>query len=206
MANASVNALMIILLVLAIVGVALGIIFIVLVADNWQVFLGAGAVFYLIYFCVGAAFTNRSALGKMTEGMNSVLEINLQLRRQDLEFKWHIQCYHYETRTRTVTDSEGRSHTETYQERVNTHSASRNGLIGCTDHSEDFIPNTDAKFCYIKSKCDKDFSGSNYHSSYQQWINSNIRDTHHDVTCLLEEVGVLFPMKRLCLKKIGFQG
>ena len=39
------------------------------------------------------------------------------------EIYWHIECYHWETRTRTVTDSEGNTRTETYQEKVVTHVA-----------------------------------------------------------------------------------
>jgi len=47
------------------------------------------------------------------------------LRQTAPRVVWTIKCYHYETRTRTVQDSQGRSttRTETYQVRVNTHRA-----------------------------------------------------------------------------------
>ena len=65
-----------------------------------------------------------------------------QMRSKRPLITFHVQCYHYETRYRTVyttkTDSQGRSHTETrqesYQERVNTHRASS---VYKFDHFED---------------------------------------------------------------------
>jgi hypothetical protein len=92
-----------------------------------------------IYFFVGAAV---SYILQLIESMCSstyryvsnveslkdtgIIIDKLKMTRPEIIF--HIQNYHYETRTRpvTYTDDDGNSHTryETYTERVNTHRAS----------------------------------------------------------------------------------
>ena len=66
-------------------------------------------------------------LGDVSNSANIVRN----LRSSQPRINFHVQCYHYETRYRTIRetkrDAEGRSRTETrtesYQERVNTHRA-----------------------------------------------------------------------------------
>ena len=66
---------------------------------------------------------------------------------------FHIQCYHYETRYRTVTDTKtdanGKTYTETrtesYQERVNTHRA--NERYHFDHHEDDSLDNLDGINC-----------------------------------------------------------
>jgi hypothetical protein len=45
------------------------------------------------------------------------------LQQEDPKIDFHIECYHWETKTRTVSDGNGGTTTETYQEKVVTHSA-----------------------------------------------------------------------------------
>ena len=77
-------------------------------------------------------------LGNVSNSANIVRN----LRSSDPVITFHVQCYHYETRYRTVTDyhtdDDGNTRTETriesYEERVNTHSANE---IYHYDHHED---------------------------------------------------------------------
>lgn len=75
---------------------------------------------------------------------------------------WSIQCYHYETRTRTVssTDSNGRTttRTETYQVRVNTHSASGSLLYRSWTDRSDTLSDQIYKFNMTKMKLTKSYT------------------------------------------------
>ncbi|XXQ32774.1 TMEM151 family [Plasmodiophora brassicae] len=59
-----------------------------------------------------------------------------------------VRCYHYETRHRTVTttDSEGRqhTHTESYDVRVDTHSATESFAYSYCTHDDGFLSSVDA--------------------------------------------------------------
>jgi len=98
-------------------------------------------------------------------------------------YTWSIQNYHYEQRTRTVRDSEGRTRTETYTVRVNTHHASTRGLMACSDDSPMFIPNMRKRNCALASQLSvglADEFKSEYSRRQLLWYQMNTRDSHQD--------------------------
>jgi len=94
--------------------------------DTWWHGLALLGGIYLLYLIEMGCSSTWAYLSHsyVKEGCEQFVR-NLTATRPSI--RWHIQCYHYETRTRTVTytDSDGktRTRTETYQERVNTHRA-----------------------------------------------------------------------------------
>lgn len=91
--------------------------------DNpWFIFLMVALGLYVFY-----GFCNRTLwfLCNTVEenDPHHELETFNTMRNSAPTFSMRIQCYHYETRTRIVRRN-GRSHTERYRVRVNTHSAS----------------------------------------------------------------------------------
>ena len=107
------------------------------------------------------------------------------------EIIFHIQNYHYETRTRTVRykDSDGNSHTryETYTERVNTHRASEHFYYQqWTDTSADALSlSYISEFLVTRLRFYKTFSFTtcarqSYNEQLHDFKYHNIRDTHHD--------------------------
>lgn len=103
------------------------------------------------------------------------------------EIYWHIECYHYETRTRTVTDSEGNTRTETYQEKVVTHVA--NTKFRILEWMDESAPI--ASLFYLQEMMltrlhtnkDIDFSETAYDRycrEKDEWIRDNSRDVHND--------------------------
>eukprot|EP00056_Hartaetosiga_gracilis_P001057 m.41991 g.41991 ORF g.41991 m.41991 type:complete len:378 (-) comp10479_c0_seq1:687-1820(-) len=96
--------------------------------------------------------------------------------------RFHIQCYHYETRTRTVRDSNGNTRTETYTERVNTHSASENFHIlqWFDDSMPFFVPNYE--ICQMKFFKNFKFTTealSRFECDKARFIRENDRDVHY---------------------------
>lgn len=98
--------------------------------------------------------------------------------------RWHIQCYHYETRVRTSTDAEGNTTTTTTEERVNTHSASHSyQLQGWRDDSNPLKPTSHsiAKVAFSKDYKWRDPRAKQKHDGEKfAWIARNDRDTHKD--------------------------
>eukprot|EP00434_Breviolum_minutum_P035337 symbB.v1.2.031274.t1/scaffold3615.1/size53271/1 len=143
--------------------------------------LAPAGVAYLIYIihlacCVRLtrAFANES------RGIESVMFLMDKPRYENPYYKWHVQCYHYETRTRTRTDKDGRTQTYTERVRVNTHSAHASGTIPSEDRTPEFLPNTIATQTQIDTKLDLDFSLSNYFLEYNRWRNFHRWDVHQD--------------------------
>ena len=101
---------------------------------------------------------------------------------------------HYETRTRTVTDSEGHTRTETYQERVNTSSASTSGSLASVDVSPTFVPFRGRKNVVIRSKenitLDPSFVSA-YNSRRARFYSANKRDTHQDTSSKISLPGLV---------------
>ncbi len=83
-------------------------------------FIAVPIVMYLFRISVLCCTDTRRFLYRMDLDINPY-EYTYTMMKKDPHIVWDIQCYHYITKTRTVTDSEGHSRTETYQERVNTH-------------------------------------------------------------------------------------
>ena len=62
----------------------------------------------------------RGILRSSGKGIEDFQQSAIELLQSKPKVTIHGEAYHYETRTRQVTDSEGRSSTETYQEKVTT--------------------------------------------------------------------------------------
>jgi len=139
--------------------------------------VGAGYLLYLIY--VSCCLKTHSMLGNTMEGMEAVVKYIERVHAADPSFRWHIECWHYETKTRLKTSSKGLSRTKTERVKVVTHRASKTGALHSIDQSEKFIPDTSYTLTQLKSKVDITFApGSNYRSSYSAWVSANKRDTH----------------------------
>lgn len=149
---------------------------------------GCGLLFFVVIYLMAACFCSKlgSALSNSTEGFDRVFTILDKPRYENPHFRWHIQCYHYETRTRQVrtTDKDGNqsTRTETYQERVNTHFAEASGFIPSTDHTAAYIPDTRATSCEVDTEEQHNFSSSNYMPEFVLWKGFHWRDMHADVS------------------------
>jgi hypothetical protein len=130
-----------------------------------------------------------------------------QLSKTNPIISWSIQCYHYETRTRTIEtrNSDGTTSysTQTYTERVNTHYASlRVPYIGCVDSSNmmecmKHLPLLQYCRIYISKMygfVDSE-SRSNFDRMKSGFISSNNFDTHYDFSEGFEIPGYI---SRIC--------
>lgn len=108
-------------------------VFVLVLGIAWAATDDAGAVISGIFwvFSVGWYTAEWIMCGTRRFLINRKQEMNVyryvdQLRRTEPSVEFHVVCWHMETRTRTVTrtDGQGRSYTttETYQEMVVTHS------------------------------------------------------------------------------------
>ena len=81
-------------------------------------------VFILVEFC---ACPSARFLRNILQDGNAYQHVE-NVRKAPPSVRWHIQCYHYETRhyTETTTDSEGRRRTEHKTERVRRNTWSAN--------------------------------------------------------------------------------
>eukprot|EP00928_Gymnodinium_smaydae_P029612 TRINITY_DN22254_c0_g1_i2.p1 TRINITY_DN22254_c0_g1~~TRINITY_DN22254_c0_g1_i2.p1 ORF type:complete len:675 (-),score=63.16 TRINITY_DN22254_c0_g1_i2:268-2292(-) len=147
--------------------------------------LQVAAVLYCLYLVQAFCCTRfSSAVGNRITGLDAVCN-RLELpKTENPTYRWHIQCYHYETRTRqeSYTDSNGNRQTRTVTEthRVNTWSSSRTGTIPSIDATPVFVPNTRALVTEIDTSLDLDFSQSNYLQCYRHWCLANRFDIHAD--------------------------
>jgi len=71
-----------------------------------------------------------------------------------VRYTWQIECFHQETHHRTVTDSEGHSHSETFSVNVVTHTATTHGNLYATDASPVFQPDTRKASLGLSSRLD----------------------------------------------------
>jgi hypothetical protein len=158
---------------------------ILLAGDGRETFLVVAAILYVLYLvhaCICTKFA--SAVGNRIEGMDAVCTAMYKPREEHPYYKWHIQCWHNETRTRTENyrDANGNTQTRTvtYTERVNTHSASHSGIIPSTDATPSFLPDSTALMTEIDTELDLDFHHSNYLQCYRHWCAANRWDIHAD--------------------------
>ena len=109
--------------------------------------------------------------------------------------EWHIQCYHYETTYRTVTerDSNGNEtqRTESREVKVHTHSASGSlSYQSWTDTSVPLDRSEIIQYQMTKLELSKDFtSDAGYETQKNSFIRFNDRDTHHDFSEILSIPG-----------------
>mmetsp|Transcript_46503 Transcript_46503/g.133926 ORF Transcript_46503/g.133926 Transcript_46503/m.133926 type:complete len:412 (+) Transcript_46503:1-1236(+) len=125
-----------------------------------------------------AAFHNR------TEGMEEIISLMDRPRWENPHYRWHVQCYHMETRTFTETtrnsDGTTTTRTKTKTVRVDTYSASASGVIPSIDQTFAYVPQTAAQQTQIHTDLDLDFSGSNYVSKFHRWAALHRRDVLQD--------------------------
>ena len=67
-------------------------------------------VFYLIHYILFCCSDTSKFLKKLRRDLNPY-EHTYQCQKTPAHTKWHIVCYHYETRYRTRTDSQGNTRT-----------------------------------------------------------------------------------------------
>merc|ERR1711871_1447331 len=77
---------------------------------------------YFVYMIESMACNTRKYLSEL-QSVEKAFNKFMRARSLSPSISWRAVCWHTELRTRTVTDSNGNSRTETYYERVNTHSA-----------------------------------------------------------------------------------
>mmetsp|Transcript_105352 Transcript_105352/g.328393 ORF Transcript_105352/g.328393 Transcript_105352/m.328393 type:complete len:395 (+) Transcript_105352:483-1667(+) len=144
----------------------------------------SGAVFVYVLYLLHSFCCTRfsSAIGNRISGMDHVCNVLERPKSEHPAFRWHIQCYHFETRTRTETtrDAQGNTSTRTVTERhrVNTWHSTHTGVIPSIDRTPRFVPNTRALICEVDTSLDLDFSESNYLQCYRHWCYANRFDVH----------------------------
>jgi len=100
----------------------------------WMIPVGALCIIWYWIECFCKSKTMKYLSNIMDEKEFSAYIVSLQSANPACSFS--IQNYHMETRTRTTRDSDGNSHTETYQARVNTHfAATQYPILGHTDET-----------------------------------------------------------------------
>lgn len=133
-------------------------------------------ILYFIYLChIGCGVKLSAALYNTTEGVEEVCELADRPRHENPHFSWHVQCYHYVTRT----TGSGKNR-RTRRERVNTHRASHSGVLPSTDQTPSFVPNTQAQQTQLDTFLELDLTSSNYLSEYSRWCMFHRRDVHQD--------------------------
>jgi len=140
------------------------------------------AVFPCYLCCTGIGCSSLSSQSKIN-GLAPAVKYIAEVKEANATYTWSIQNYHYETRTRTVSDGKGGSRTETYTVRVNTHHASTSGTMRCTDESAMFVPNMRKRNCALTSTFNVTLDGAfagEYHRRKQMFYAANTTDTHQD--------------------------
>jgi len=104
--------------------------------------------------------------------------------------KWSIQNYHYETRTRTVTDSKGNTTIETYTVRVNTHYACGSFVYDAWRNLGPPPLLSDVKALRVRQQKDYAFADKRtsdlYFSDFQNFVTRNITDACWETSRWLE--------------------
>ena len=148
------------------------------------------------YICCEARGAAVGASKNKLVGMEAVMEYIISCKDANVRYAWTIQNYHYETRTRTVSDGNGGTRTETYQERVNTHFASTGGELASMDTTPTFQPNMRksnvALSCSLKTpEFDEKFAPE-YSRRKHHFYCANTTDSHQDKS----ESFQLLPMRK----------
>mmetsp|Transcript_12371 Transcript_12371/g.14915 ORF Transcript_12371/g.14915 Transcript_12371/m.14915 type:complete len:316 (-) Transcript_12371:110-1057(-) len=153
--------------------------------DGSPLFWGVFTITSLCFICETLCSNTFTYLRNINTS-ETLMELMDRLYKQKPNVTWSIQCYHYETRTREVTeqDSDGHTHTrtETYEERVNTHSAQ--GMLKYVGWSDVSTPLNQAnieEYQMTKVSLKKEWIGDEgCNEQRSNFISSNNRDTHYD--------------------------
>eukprot|EP00933_Yihiella_yeosuensis_P079999 TRINITY_DN933_c2_g1_i1.p1 TRINITY_DN933_c2_g1~~TRINITY_DN933_c2_g1_i1.p1 ORF type:complete len:699 (+),score=89.96 TRINITY_DN933_c2_g1_i1:86-2182(+) len=155
--------------------------------DDRKVYGWMALFAYIIYLAQSFHWSRfMSSLGNRMSGLDNVCNAMERPKQENPYYRWRVQNYHYETRTReeTYKDSEGNSKTRTVTEtiRVNTSFYNASGVIPSHDYSPEFVPNTRALLTEIDTELSCDFSQSNYWACYQDWCYTHRYDVHQDAS------------------------
>ena len=141
---------------------------------------------YIIYLILEFCSPTCSYLVHKNTSSNAYKKMGILFKTKPV-IHWSGSAYHYETRTRIVTDSEGRSHTETYTETVYTfHDSKDFSFYSHRDVSGLFLLRDGAGKAFIKLNLDfeinfaESISYSDYiqaKNSFESWIASH--DDYH---------------------------
>ena len=151
--------------------------------DSYLWFILTGVI-YLVHWIVFACSDTCKFLQKLRPDVNPY-ELTYQCQKTPAHTKWHIVCYHYETRTRTTTDSQGNTRTETYTEKVITHTASHvvrfeeqydaSPILSGLERFRMTRIYNKVKIAFVSEGVQEQFE-----SMRRQWIHEHNRDVHHD--------------------------
>lgn len=147
------------------------------------VVVGVTACLYLFEMFCSSSFSYLT----QTHHKDAVGVIVKRMKAATPSVKWHIQCYHYETKVRWTTDEEGRRKKNTTRERRNTWRAT--GYFQFDTWSDITKPLTGMdQYRLTKLKVEKRFTFGNnatrnqFNSQKVFFRESNDRDTHMDFT------------------------
>jgi hypothetical protein len=136
--------------------------------------LAPGYVLYLVASFMGHDF---ALLGNAVSGAEGLAAQFDPVYRANAKFRWHIECYHYENRTRR--DSKGHTHTE--RVRVTTYTATHEGLLRSFEVSPPFVPSADSfVLTQVISSARVQVRFPEYFHARDSWRAANSRDTHQD--------------------------
>ena len=140
-------------------------------------------VFYIIHWVVFCCSDTCKFLSKLNKDVNPY-ELTHKCQNNPGYVKWHISCYHSETRAHTVTDSNG-TRTTTRRERVTTwvNSKTVNFHEQC-DASPILSGLEQYRLTRIYNKVDIAFENEEMRNHFNHmrshWIQENHRDVHFD--------------------------
>lgn len=140
-----------------------------------------------------------------------MVENDKVLRNTHPSVVWGMVCSHTEQRTRRVTDSNGRSHQETYTVTIVTHTATEEvKYSGCTDCSPALpTPQDLTKNDITKYESNVIPQGPEFLDKRTSWVAHHSRDRHNAFTqtvnlCGMKKHSLLFrgeDLQRCCNKK-----
>ena len=166
--------------------VCLGSICLPFILDNYLFFIITG-VAYLIHLIVLCCSDTFKFLNNLDLDINPY-KLTHKLQHTNPMTVWHIECYHYETRFRTVTtrDANGntQTRTETYQEKVTTHRNTHNQRYREVEDASPILSGLEQfRMTRIYNKLDLAFANAEishyFHQLRRDWIHFNDRDRHY---------------------------
>jgi len=145
---------------------------------------------YIFYCCEGFCCSSSYKYLKEIMDAEGYTIYQDNMRKAEPRIWWHVQCYHYETRT--YTDSDG--NTQTTTERVNTHSASTNYMFNFYKDISGILENV-KEYKLTKLTNHKtftfadDYTRQDYEIKKNYFRSINRLDTYQDFTYGIELTG-----------------
>jgi len=154
-------------------GVALGLV-------SGARFFALAAAGYVLHACASCASADAGAVFNVVAGADALAAAFEGAFRANASYRWHIECYHYETRVRHGKDSKGHSTTHTERVRVTTHTATREGRLRTFDASPPFAPAAASALSQLSSRAVVRVRFDGYFAARDAWRAANARDQHQD--------------------------